>query len=169
MDHDHDHETPTGFIKVDNQIIFTQKFANKPTQIYESMVNVLKQLKDTKRVNEILKNELHERENHDKKKSFTFVSSTTPQRTLKCPDPEKYGKTREEFESFKYTLRVKLRANYDWYPTEDMKFDYAFFCLKNVARTQMSFKMNEGNVLKFYSVEKLLRSLNVNFGDQNKK
>ena len=33
----------------------------------------------------------------------------------------------------------------------------------------MLFKMNEGNVLKFYSVEKLLRSLNVNFGDQYKK
>ena len=50
-----------------------------------------------------------------------------------------------------------------------MKFDYAFFCLKDVVRTQMLFKMNEGNVLKFYSVEKLLRSLNVDFGDQNKK
>ena len=62
MDHDHDHETPTGFIKIDNQIIFTQKFAKKPIQIYESMVNVLKQLKNTKRVNEVLKNEFHERE-----------------------------------------------------------------------------------------------------------
>ena len=29
--------------------------------------------------------------------------------------------------------------------------------------------MNENNVLKFHSVEKLLRCLNVNFGDQNKK
>ena len=81
---------------------------------------------------------------------------------------EKYGKTREEFESFKYTLRVKLKTNYDWYPTEDMKFDYAFSYLKNVVRTQMLFKMNEGNVLKFYSVEKKLRFLNVNFGNQNK-
>ena len=50
-----------------------------------------------------------------------------------------------------------------------MKFDYAFFCLKNVVRTQMLFKINEKNVLKFYSTEKLLRSLNVNFGNQNKK
>ena len=32
------------------------------------MVNVLKQLKNTKRVNEILKNEFNERENHDKKR-----------------------------------------------------------------------------------------------------
>ena len=71
MDHDHDHETPTGPIKVDNQIIFTQKFAKKPIQIYESMINVLKQLKNIKRVNEALKNELHERKNHDKKKAFT--------------------------------------------------------------------------------------------------
>ena len=70
MDHDHDHETPTGFIKVDNQAIFTQKFAKKFIQIYKSMVNVLKQLKDIKRVNEVLKNEFHERENHDKKKSL---------------------------------------------------------------------------------------------------
>ena len=30
-------------------------------------------------------------------------------------------------------------------------------------------KMNDGNVLKFYSVENLLRCLNVNFGNQNKK
>ena len=127
MDHDHDHETPTGLIKVDNQIIFTQKFAKKPIQIYENMVNVLKQLKDTKRVNEILKNEFHERENHDKKKTFIFISFTTFQRTFKFLDPEKYGKAREKFESFKYVLRAKFRANYDWYPTEDMKFDYAFF------------------------------------------
>ena len=169
MDHDHDHETPTGPIKVDNQIIFTQKFAKKPIQIYESMVNVLKQLKNTKRVNEVLKNEFHERENHDRKRTFTFVSFTTPQRTPKFPDPEKYGGAREKLESFKHVLRAKLRANYDWYPTEDMKFDYVFFCLKNVVRTQMLFKMNEKNVLKFYSAEKLLRSLNVNFGDQNKK
>ena len=69
MDHDHNHETPTGFIKVDNQIIFTQEFAKKPIQIYKSMVNVLKQLEDIKRVNEVLKNELHERKEH-KKKSF---------------------------------------------------------------------------------------------------
>ena len=30
-DHDHDHETTTGFIKVDNQGIFTQEFIKKPT------------------------------------------------------------------------------------------------------------------------------------------
>ena len=30
-------------------------------------------------------------------------------------------------------------------------------------------KMNENNVLKFLSAEKLLHYLNVNFGDQNKK
>ena len=29
IDHDHDHETPTGFIKVDKQTIFTKKFAKK--------------------------------------------------------------------------------------------------------------------------------------------
>ena len=163
MDHDHDHETPTGFIKVDNQIIFTQKFAKKPIQIYESMINVLKQLKNIKRVNEALKNEFHEREDHDRKKVFTPIFfNTTPQRTPKLFDPEKYGRAREKFESFKYAFRAKLRTNYDWYFTKDMKLDYAFSCLKNVARIQMLFKMNEKNVLKFYSVEKLLRSLNFN-------
>ena len=134
------------------------------------MVNVLKQLKNIKCVNEALKNEFHERKDHDRKRAFTPVFfNTTLQRTPKFPDPEKYRKVREELESFKYAFRAKLRTNYDWYPTADMKFDYAFFCLKDVARTQMLFKMNEKNVLKFYSAEKLLRSLNVNFGDQNKK
>ena len=33
----------------------------------------------------------------------------------------------------------------------------------------MIVKMNEKNVLQFYSTEKLLRCLDVNFGDQNKK
>ena len=127
------------------------------------MVNVLKQLEDTKRVNEALKDELHERKDHDKKRAFTPASST------KFPDPEKYGGTREELEPFIYALRAKLKANDDWYPTEDMKLDYAFFCLKNIVRTQILFKMNEKNVLKFYSAEKLLRSLNVNFGYQNKE
>ena len=43
------------------------------------------------------------------------------------------------------------------------------FCLKGVVRTQILPRMNENNVLKFHSAEKLLRCLNVNFGDQNKK
>ena len=77
MNHDHDHETPTGPIKIDNQIIFTQEFAKKPIQIYENMVNVLKQLKNTKPVNEILKNEFHERKNHDKKNIFTTIFFNT--------------------------------------------------------------------------------------------
>ena len=91
MDHDHDHETPTRFIKGDNQTIFTQEFAKNFTQVYEGMVNVLKQLKNVKRVNEALKNELHERKDHDKKRAFTPVSFTTFQRILKFLDPEKYG------------------------------------------------------------------------------
>ena len=52
---------------------------------------------------------------------------------------------------------------------KNMKFDYGFFCLKNVVRTQFLPEMNENNILKFHSVEKLLRSLNINFGDENKK
>ena len=127
MDHDHDHETPTGFIKMDHHIILIQEFAKKFIQIYKSMVNMLKQLKDIKRVNEVLKNEFHERKNHDRKRIFTPVFfNTTPQRTLKFPDPEKYGGAREKLESFKYAFRVKFRTNYDWYFTKDMKFDYAF-------------------------------------------
>ena len=99
MDHDHDHETPTGFIKIDNQIIFTQEFAKRFIQVYKSMVNVLKQLKNIKRVNEALKNEFHERKDHDKKRDFTPVFfNTTPQRTFKFLDPEKYGRAREELE-----------------------------------------------------------------------
>ena len=138
MDYDHDHGTPMGFIKVDNQIIFTQKFAKKFIQFYKNMVNVLKQLKNIKRVNETLKNEFHERKDYDKKKVFTPIFfNTTLQPTFKFPDPEKYGKTREELESFKYTFRAKLRTNYDWYFTKNMKFDYAFFCLKNVVRIQI--------------------------------
>ena len=115
-------------------------------------------------ITKFLKNELHERKNHDKKRAFTSTSFNT-QRTPKFPDPEKYGRAREELDSFKYVFRVKLRANYDWYPTEDMKFDYAFFCLKRIVRTQMLPRMSENNVLKFHSVEKLLHYLNVNFGD----
>ena len=42
IDHNHDHETPIGFIKIDNQIMFTQEFAKKFIQIYENIVNVLK-------------------------------------------------------------------------------------------------------------------------------
>ena len=85
MDQDHDHETPTGPIKVDNQTIFTQEFAKRPTQVYEAMVNVLKQLEDTKRVNETFEDEFNEREDHDRKKAFT-PSSSTLQRTPKFPD-----------------------------------------------------------------------------------
>ena len=42
-----------------------------------------------------------------------------------CP---KIGKlVKGKLESFKYVFRVKFRANYNWYPTKNMKFDYAFF------------------------------------------
>ena len=53
MDHDHDHETTTGFNKIDNQTTFSQAPTKKPTQVYNPMVNVLKQLKNIKRVNEV--------------------------------------------------------------------------------------------------------------------
>ena len=46
-------------------------------------LTVLKQLKNTKRVNEALKNEFHERKDNDKKRAFTTVFSTTFQRTFK--------------------------------------------------------------------------------------
>ena len=70
MNHNHDHETLTALIKIDNQTIFTQEFAKKPIQIYKSMVDILKKLKNIKRVNEVLKNELHERKNHEKKSLY---------------------------------------------------------------------------------------------------
>ena len=168
MNHDHDHETPTGFIKIDNQTIFTQEFAKRPIQIYKSMVDVLKQLENIKRVNEILKNEFYKRKDHDKKRAFTSAFFNT-QRILKFFDSEKYGGVREELESFKYVFRAKFRTNYDWYRTENMKFDYAFSCLKRIARTQVLFKMSDGNFLKFHSAEKFLRCLNINFDDPNKK
>ena len=70
MNHNHDRKIPTGFIKVDNQIVFTKKFAQKPIQIYKNMVNVLKQLENTERVNQTLKTKFNERENHEKKSFF---------------------------------------------------------------------------------------------------
>ena len=76
MDHDHNHETPTGFIKVDKQTIFTQAFAKRLTQIYDAMVEVLKQLENTKRVNEVLQHEFNKREDHDKKKTFIPTFNT---------------------------------------------------------------------------------------------
>ena len=85
------------------------------------MVNVLKQLRNIKRVNEFLKNEFNERKDHDKKKAFTPIFSIF-QPTPKFFDLEKYGRVGEKFESFKYVFRVKFRANYDWYPTKNMKF-----------------------------------------------
>ena len=42
IDHDHNHETFTGFIKIDNQTIFTQEFAKIFTQIYDAIMNMLK-------------------------------------------------------------------------------------------------------------------------------
>ena len=78
------------------------------------MVDVLKQLKNTKRVNEALQDEFNERKDHDKKKIFDQTPLTSPhQRIPKFPDPEKYGGAREKLESFKYDFRVKFRANYD--------------------------------------------------------
>ena len=70
------------------------------------MVNVLKQLKDIKRVNEVLKNEFHERKNHDKRVFTPIFFNTTPQRTFKFPDPEKYGKAREELVS-RFEFRIQ--------------------------------------------------------------
>ena len=54
INHDHNHETPTGFIKIDNQATFTKEFTKKYHPNFEAMVDVLKQLKNPKRVNEVL-------------------------------------------------------------------------------------------------------------------
>ena len=42
MDHNRDHETTTGFIKIDNHATFTREFAKEPTQVYDAMVDVWK-------------------------------------------------------------------------------------------------------------------------------
>ena len=107
-DHDHDHETLTGFIKIDNQTIFTEEFAKKPTQTYNAMVDVLKQLKNIKRVNENLKNQFNERKNNGKKKLTFILNFSIFQRTFKFSNSEKYERAREKFESFKYIFHVKL-------------------------------------------------------------
>ena len=44
-----------------------------------------------------------------------------------------------------------------------------FFCLENVVRTQMLFKMNEKNGLKFHLIDNFSHCLDINFGDENKK
>ena len=61
MDHDHDYETPTGPIKLDNQ---AQEFTKRLLWRYGGCVETIKNIK---RVNEILDNELNERTNFDKK------------------------------------------------------------------------------------------------------
>lgn len=63
-------------------------------------------------------------------------------------DPDRFGGTRDEPETFEYSFRFKFRANEDWYPSENMKFDYAFFCLKGIAQSQILPKMVEINVFK---------------------
>ena len=100
-----------------------------------------------------------------KKKSTPTFFNTNFQRPPKFLDPEIYGKIHEKLESFKYIFRIKFRTNYDWYPIKNMKFNYAFSFLKHVVRIQMLLKMNEKNVLKFHSIEKLLHCLNINFGN----
>ena len=101
------------------------------------------------------------------KKLFQTFLTPTFNELLKKNYPEKYGKVRKKFESFKYIFRVKFRTDYDRYPTKNTKL--IFFCLNNVVRTQMLFKINEKKVLKFHSIGKPLHCLNINFGDQNKQ
>ena len=64
----HDHETVTGPMNVENQPIFVQKFIERPNQIYNVMVDVEKQLKKVNELTKIYKMKLPKKKPKKRKK-----------------------------------------------------------------------------------------------------
>ena len=175
------------FKRIADLISFQQQVKNNFQKTYEEIRDVAKRLEKIENVNQALRDEYYELNSANETQNTTiqvfqqkilvredqlkkrFFISFKVQRSLKFPNPEKFGGARDELVFFNFNFRAKFQANGDWYPDEDGKFNYVFSRLKSLAQNQILFRVDPTNVFKRHTVEKLLQCLDVSFGDQNKK
>ena len=101
---------------------------------------------------------------------YTFNDAPpTDRKTPKQPDPELYDGNRDELRGFMFELKSKLRANADWFPTEDSRVAYAVGRLKGLAERRLLPLVESDNESTIRTIEGFYKALETAFGDPDKK
>lgn len=112
---------------------------------------------------EELRNQIEQLRTHQNAPATSIRSSPHP-------DPAKFGGTRRsaiELRSYIIDLKVKLRANADWFPTELGQMTYVLSTLEGEARKHIDPHLNDaGEFTTLESVEGMLDILRNTFGNK---
>jgi hypothetical protein len=85
-------------------------------------------------------------------------------RSPKHEGPEKLDDgTSPTYVAWKSLLRGKLRANADWWPTEQDRIDYVFSCTTGEAQRHLSPRIDEDSLEPWLSVDEILAHLDTIF------
>ena len=85
-------------------------------------------------------------------------------RSPKHADPPKLDDgTDPTYTAWRALLRGKLRANADWWPTEQDRIDYVFSCTEGEAQRHLEPRIDEDSAEPWRSVDEMLAHLNTIF------
>jgi Zinc knuckle len=87
-------------------------------------------------------------------------------RSPKHAEPPKLNDgTDPTYTAWRALLRGKLRANADWWPTEQDRIDYVFSCTEGEAQRHLEPRIDEDSAEPWRSVDEMLQHLNTIFRD----
>ena len=90
-------------------------------------------------------------------------------RSAEHPDPEPFDGASKRLPHFLCEMALKLRANNDWYPTEDSKLIYYISRLKGKAFGQVQGRIDQDGNINFANVAEVVAILQVAFGELDEK
>lgn len=104
---------------------------------------------------------------HQNDRSRPYRRSRQPlslKRSPKHADPDKLDDgTSPTYVAWRSLLRGKLRANADWWPTEQDRIDYVFSCTEGRAQTFLEPRIDEASLDPWLTVDEILEYLDTIF------
>jgi hypothetical protein len=102
----------------------------------------------------------HRSRSHRRHRSRSHSKKLSPKH--RDPDPLDNGAS-PTYIAWKSLLRGKLRANADWWPTEQDRIDYVFSCTTGEAQRHLEPRLDEDSLEPWLSVDEILAHLDTIF------
>ena len=98
----------------------------------------------------------------------SVAGNASPQKSPAHPDPEVFdGATPKKLQQWLTDITVKLRANGDWYPSEQAKMSYVFSRLSGKAKGQITGHVDDAGMFSFNALHEMIQILKQSFGALN--
>lgn len=101
--------------------------------------------------------------------AIQYGNGTGHHRSAEHPDPDPFDGDAMRLPHFLREMAFKLRANGDWYPTEDSKLIYFISRLKGKAFGQVQGRIDQDGNINFTNVAEVVAILQVAFGELDEK